>query len=857
MIFSGFMMMLIAIKAEVYASQGPPPLQMQNVLRFGYGTNFKYTGKLHHNLDRSWVVTRIKLPKWRELKINPLGYDCTSMVDQLIPDLSKVSPDKMMPHLLNGKERESYIHVIRLMCNSAKPLLQHMEKKENFSIGALRTLMTDDLYAVLPGLDPDHRHPRSLALFFKAVPGLITLAKEAVSAIINWKRNKAMAKAVKDMRKSEANSMKMVKELGQDFLMYGDYTMESLDSIADVVNKLHNRQTILEQFVKGEFQDRQRGLLVSAGRSALFGFQLQLYLQIAQEEHDKVYGTFIQEWQKLMVAIGKLSQGYLPPELFPPHKLRKITQMVERKVNEHYPDYGLALKHVTQYYDMKLVTFSIDQISHSLIVAFPVLIKNDRLTEMQLYEIEVVPVPVLDANTEADSYTQAMYNKPYIATNGEHYIQLRVPELRMCKSIKFDYYCEEMFLVKHKSKHSCESAIFFDLEPAIIDSNCQFSFHYNVSVPPSVLDGGQQVVLANMKKTKKLICTDHHNMATPIPDYTYVMVNRNMFCMCELDAGFAYVLRQIGSCNHSHDSPIMYHTINLAFFNQFQQTNPELAIKFDTNLTQYEQPLDIFLEDFNHTWQWKGIPTIKEYFKTRNRKYNGSALMTMDQHSTERDPFAGLDTWPFHIFYFLGGVLTVLSTMFTVCMTRKYLRTKAVVSALALRQLPSAQALPTPPTTTRVICQEPWITFVITAFTIIGVLVYVWKNLHKMQWLKGFMKTRQCMLYMFVCNNTHYIPLQVTQLTGQIHQYNTNEVMTPDQITLTPHCTWDTITIDWKNVRLSQVNKHVALVTTIVIPIWDKIRIRRMLKEEYNLHLMLKQGTNWYSLYPKTTVART
>ena len=48
------------------------------------------------------------------------------------------------------------------------------------------------------------------------------------------------------------------------------------------------------------------------------------------------------------------------------------------------------------------------------------------------------------------------------AINDDYYIQLRIQELRMCEQIRHTYYCEELFLVKHKSKHNCESAIFYN-----------------------------------------------------------------------------------------------------------------------------------------------------------------------------------------------------------------------------------------------------------------------------------------------------------------------------------------------------------------------------------------------------------
>ena len=85
-----------------------------------------------------------------------------------------------------------------------------------------------------------------------------------------------------------------------------------------------------------------------------------------------------------------------------------------------------------------------------------------------LYQIETMPVPIIDQNMQAHSYTHLQVDRPYIALNSETYISLRQQELRMCKRIGYEFYCEELFIVKHKSKYSCESAIYFDLDSDII-----------------------------------------------------------------------------------------------------------------------------------------------------------------------------------------------------------------------------------------------------------------------------------------------------------------------------------------------------------------------------------------------------
>ena len=84
-------------------------------------------------------------------------------------------------------------------------------------------------------------------------------------------------------------------------------------------------------------------------------------------------------------------------------------------VKRNYPDYVLATKHISHYRDVKMVTFAVDQWTHSLIVTFPAFIKNYKQPPLSLYEVETVPVPILDKNTKADSYSQVRIEKSYIA----------------------------------------------------------------------------------------------------------------------------------------------------------------------------------------------------------------------------------------------------------------------------------------------------------------------------------------------------------------------------------------------------------------------------------------------------------
>ena len=69
---------------------------------------------------------------------------------------------------------------------------------------------------------------------------------------------------------------------------------------------------------------------------------------------------------------------------------------------------------------MKLVMFGIDSQKNS-IIQFPVFVQPYTQTKLTLYQIETVPVPILDASNKIQSYTQLKIEKPYVALNDETY----------------------------------------------------------------------------------------------------------------------------------------------------------------------------------------------------------------------------------------------------------------------------------------------------------------------------------------------------------------------------------------------------------------------------------------------------
>ena len=79
-----------------------------------------------------------------------------------------------------------------------------------------------------------------------------------------------------------------------------------------------------------------------------------------------------------------------------------------------HPDYDLVTDRLHLYYDMPLVTFGIDK-NINLIIQFPIFVQPYTQKPLILYQLETVPVPILDQNMKAQSYTHLQIKKPYIA----------------------------------------------------------------------------------------------------------------------------------------------------------------------------------------------------------------------------------------------------------------------------------------------------------------------------------------------------------------------------------------------------------------------------------------------------------
>ena len=158
--------------------------------------------------------------------------------------------------------------------------------------------------------------------------------------------------------------------------------------------------------------------------------------------------------------------------------------------------------------------------------------------------------------------------------------------------------------------------IYFNLITDIIKSNCNFDFYFNkTGVTPTVLDGGNEIVLANWPNDKHIICNVNNDIPIRIPSHPYVLINRSVLCNCRIEADNHHLLESIAACDNKISNLVMYFTINMAFTNYLNML-PNLtdSLPLIKDRTEYEQPfpLNLSIPDFDSSL--KHAPTSLKNF---------------------------------------------------------------------------------------------------------------------------------------------------------------------------------------------------------------------------------------------------
>ena len=418
---------------------------------------------------------------------------------------------------------------------------------------------------------------------------------------------------------------------------------------------------------------------------------------------------------------------------------------------------------------------------------------------LTLYQIETIPLPILDMNEKADSYTWIRIDKPYIALNLDTYISIRMEELRTCKKIGYEYYCEELFVVKSKTKYSCASALYFQLDKQTIKENCVFNYYYNkTDVKPSILDGGYEIVLANWPSFKRIVCSTHNNIPIEIPSYPCVLLNRTVLCNCIIEAESNFLLESIAACDPERDDIDleMYFVANTTFLNYFDELISTLDIPFLHNIMRQEHVLPISLESNDFDEELLSTPkTLRELVE----RYKQKKIFFDKQHETldnekEDESFIGtsiFDHLAFNIFIFVMAIISVIIMFIVIKLIFKGEKMQMLLANLAM--IRGAKAITEE---IKTVDKGYWIIITWLSIILLCVLFLTIEKLYRMPIFRKYHYSNTIKIMLFISDIKLYVPIKLCKTSGSIHLFKITGNINKENITLHNNTIWDVIEID-------------------------------------------------------------
>ncbi len=285
---------------------------------------------------------------------------------------------------------------------------------------------------------------------------------------------------------------KKIVALEDDMMSLTKATMNEIEYIKKELEISGNWIRYLSQQIETlEYKVRHlRGEILDNANAITFLSATIAVILSEMERYPGFYQRLVAELDHLLDALDNLSNNLLSHTVISPDVLQGMLEHVQIQLNDKYPEYELVLKQVHEYYNLPLVSFTYRE--GVLGVQIPLFIKPRLQEPLYLYDIRTIPVPVhvnkdvIDEDETMSTYTRVPPSTEILAMSSDTYINIRHRDLKQCVKFAVVYFCEQLFLMKHNSEHTCESAIYHNQSPSLIKEKCNIEYYPYLNPEPAI-----------------------------------------------------------------------------------------------------------------------------------------------------------------------------------------------------------------------------------------------------------------------------------------------------------------------------------------------------------------------------------
>ena len=304
----------------------------------------------------------------------------------------------------------------------------------------------------------------------------------------------------------------------------------------------------------------------------------------------------------MIYGLEQLAIGRLTHTLIPPNVLHKYLNKALREIRIEHPQFVPLYTELHHYYESKMNSYTNDE--NYIYVQIPVFFTARNQPPLNLYRIHTVPVP-LDKDTydgKESKYTTIELEYPYLATNGEEYMDITQPTLDTCEVYHMDYLCENIHLTTDIQELTCAVSLYLDTTesqrwtPAqittLIKQKCNITYHERLYPTPTTLQTQDEILLANFRTYNwQLLCDEISDRPRRFDGALYTIVNLDDLCTCAITTPLGrYLYESMRSCDKPDDKVTLYFTYNRPLISYDASIDPKTAKRYSKQPYPFRAP---------------------------------------------------------------------------------------------------------------------------------------------------------------------------------------------------------------------------------------------------------------------------
>ena len=356
----------------------------------------------------------------------------------------------------------------------------------------------------------------------------------------------------------------------------------------------------------------------------------------------------------------------------------------------------------------------------------------------------------------------------------------------------------------------------------IIKNNCDFDFYFsNTNVTPTVLDGGDEIVLANWPNDKHTICNINNDIPIKIPSHSYDLVNRSILCNCGIEEDNHHLLESIATCDIKITKLVMYFTINLVFTNYLDiLPNMTDSLPLIRDRTRYEHPLPLKLSIPHFDNSLRHRPTKFKDFMTNYVNNDKEIFYLQQRHAMESHTFSSnknfFSSYIVNIFTFTSSIISIITIMLVVYLFCKHKHIKTIVASFILHKIKEVEANSNPnPEINNY--EYGTLAYVGIILTVSSMIIVSFLHYRKSRLCRGYRFSNVVKIVLFISDVQNYIPIKLCKTSGSIHLFKIKGTLKSGDIKLNRNYLLDTLEINWNKITITFNDNKIDLLKIVTI----------------------------------------